>query len=172
MSNTKKKLYQPFFFNLSLLLLSDKMNIRYAQRKDAKQLAQHNVLLAKESENNIISYETTLQAVLTVLDDKNKGFILVAEENLKIIGQLMITYEWSDWSNKEIWWIQSVYVDKHYRKKGIFTALFNEIKKIAYEKNIDVIRLYVQSSNQQAIDTYSKLGMKQKTYIIYETTTT
>jgi ribosomal protein S18 acetylase RimI-like enzyme len=148
------------------------MNIRYAQRKDAEQLAQHNVLLAKESENKTISYQTTLKGVLSVLCDRSKGFILVAEENIKIIGQIMITYEWSDWSNKNIWWIQSVYVDKKNRRQKIFTALFNEIKKIASHKDIDVLRLYVESSNQQAKQTYLKLGMKQKKSLIYEASTT
>lgn len=146
------------------------MNIRYAQTKDAKQLASHNVLLAKESENKIISYETTLQAILTVLQEKNKGFILVAEHNSTILGQLMITYEWSDWSNKEIWWIQSVYVKKPYRKQKIYTALFTEVKKLASQHQIEIIRLYVQASNTQAQKAYTKLGMKQKNVFIYETT--
>ena len=73
------------------------MKIRNADIKDSKSIVENNLKLAKESENRIISYRTVLDGVRRVLSDGQKGFYLVAEENNEIIGQMMITYEWSDW---------------------------------------------------------------------------
>ena len=76
------------------------MLIRKAISKDAEKIARNNVLLAKESENTDIEYEKTLEGVKSLINDEMKGFYLVAEENGEIIGQVMVTYEWSDWRAK------------------------------------------------------------------------
>ncbi len=147
------------------------MNIRKAKLTDSKKIAEFNVLIAKESENLEISYETTAKALKKLIKEKNKGFYLVAKENNKIIGQLMITYEWSDWSNQDFWWIQSVYVDKKFRKKGVFKNLLKKVKELAKLENVSKIRLYVHKENKNAINVYNAVDMKKKDYIIYETTT-
>ena len=135
---------------------------------DAEQITKNNVLLAKESENLTIEDKTAFEGVKAVLSDEKKGFYLVAVENNKIIGQLMITFEWSDWHNKNIWWLQSVYVHKSWRRKGTFSTLFNDIMKKARENNVDVLRLYVFNENTKAIDTYNAIGMDKKNYSIYQ----
>jgi len=76
------------------------MLIRKAISKDAEKIARNNVLLAKESENTDIEYEKTLEGVKSLINDEMKGFYLVAEENGEVIGQVMVTYEWSDWRAK------------------------------------------------------------------------
>ena len=83
--------------------------------------------MAKETEEKILEKNVTREGVEAVLNNESKGFFLLAEENKgenEICGQLMITYEWSDWRNKNIWWIQSVFVDKNYRNKKVFSKLF------------------------------------------------
>ena len=135
---------------------------------DADQITKNNVLLAKESENLTIDYKTAFEGVKAVLSDKKKGFYLVAEENNNIIGQMMITFEWSDWHNKNIWWLQSVYVHKSWRRKGVFTKLFKAIKKNALKNNIEVLRLYVINGNIKAKETYIASGMQKKPYSIYQ----
>ena len=145
------------------------MKIKKANLKDAEKIANFNVLLAKESENLNISFNTTLKAVKELIINKNKGFYLLATKDEKIIGQLMITFEWSDWSNKDFWWIQSVYVDKDFRKKGVFKNLLTEVKKQAKKNNVSQIRLYVFKENKKAIKAYKSLNMKEKEYIIFET---
>ena len=144
------------------------MIIRKANINDAEVIAENNVKLAYESEGLKISYETTLEGVKSVLSDPTKGFYLVAEKDNEIIGELMITFEWSDWRSKNIWWIQSVYIDKRWRRKGIFRKLVEEIKKMAVENNVDLLRLYSYNKNERAISAYRKLGMKEKPYVIYE----
>ena len=144
------------------------MHINNAELSDAEAIAKNNVLLAKESENVEISYEKTLDGVKSVISDPSKGFYLVAKEDNYIIGQLMITFEWSDWHNKNMWWIQSVYVNKNYRKMGIFKKLLNRAKELAKENNVNVLKLYVHDKNHNAIKAYNKLKMKEKPYIIYQ----
>jgi len=144
------------------------LNIRIAELKDAEKIAKNNVYLAKESEDLDIDYKTTYKGVKAIISDKNKGFFIVTELNRKIIGELMVTYEWSDWRSKDFWWIQSVYVDKEHRKQGIFNKMKDFIIKLAKENNIDKVRLYVHNKNKDAINAYEKSNMKKDDYIIYK----
>jgi len=143
--------------------------IRKGEMRDAETLARYNVSMAKETENKELDFETVFQGVKAIMKDAHKGFYLVAEYKNEIIGQLMVTPEWSDWRNKQFLWIQSVYVPEKYRKKGIFSALFHHLKEIAYlKKNIAGLRLYVEVNNKIAITTYEDLGMTNPGYNMYE----
>ena len=143
------------------------MLIRKANINDAESIANHNILLAKESEGLEISKEEVLNGVKGILDDLGKGFYIVAEHDKKIIGELMITYEWSDWRGKNMWWIQSAYVKEDWRKKGVFRNLVEEIQILAKDNGIDIIRLYVHNHNKKAIKVYEKLGMTGN-YTVFE----
>lgn len=144
------------------------MQIRRGTKNDSSAIIKHNILLAKESEGEKLNPAIVKKGVETLFYHPEKGFYLVAEENDRIIGQLMITFEWSDWRNKDIWWIQSVYVEKEHRKKGVFTALFNEIKKHAQKQNVPLLRLYVHKHNINAQKVYEKHNMTKGTYLFYE----
>jgi ribosomal protein S18 acetylase RimI-like enzyme len=144
------------------------MKIRKANIGDLKIITNNNLLLAFESENKKLNYDLVYNGVKNLIDDDKKGFYLVVEHNKIIIGQLIITYEWSDWNNKTIWWIQSVYVDKSYRRMGVFKNLLNTIKKIAKGKNIINLKLYVHKDNKNAKKVYEKIGMKIESYNIYQ----
>ena len=144
------------------------MQIRKAVITDAEKIAKNNVLLAKESENINLSFETVFLAVKSIISDEIKGFYIVAEENNKIIGQTIITFEWSDWRNTTIWWIQSVYVQKQMRNKKFFSKIFECIKKQAKKENIQLLRLYVHKENNQAKKIYKKIGLKKQPYEIFQ----
>ena len=136
--------------------------------KDAAEISENNIKMAKETENINLTSHVALQAVRALISDPSKGFYLIVKKNNEIIGQLMITYEWSDWRNNTIWWIQSVFVKPLYRKHGIFVGLYNQIKKMAKEQDIELLRLYVHNQNDPAISVYKSIGMKQKAYTIFE----
>ncbi|MBN1861789.1 MAG: GNAT family N-acetyltransferase [Candidatus Thermoplasmatota archaeon] len=144
------------------------MNIRMASLPDARILTDQNIALAKESENIVLNPDIVLDGVKALLSDPHKGFYLVAEENKTIIGQLMITVEWSDWRNKPIWWVQSVYVQKEWRKKGVFTQLFRVVEQMACTQSVAFLRLYVHEHNTSAILTYEKTGWNQEPYTVYQ----
>ena len=93
----------------------------------------------------------------------------VCEIDGKVVGQIMYTYEWSDWRNGTFIWVQSVYVNKEYRGKGVFKALYNKVKEICDSNNEYVgIRLYVEKENYTAQKTYRSLGMEECNYFMYE----
>jgi GNAT superfamily N-acetyltransferase len=144
------------------------MKIRNAILKDSESISENNLLLAKESEDKNIDYMTVLEGVKKIVNDKHKGIYIVAEENNEIIGQIMITYEWSDWQNKNIWWLQSIYVHKFWRKKGVFKKLLKTIKEKAIENKVDTLRLYVYSNNINAKKVYSQVKMIKKSYDFYQ----
>ena len=77
--------------------------------------------------------------------DHSKGRYWVAEADGRIVGQLMVTYEWSDWRNGQIWWIQSVYVHGDYRRSGVFSALYRRVEALAkQDPRVCGLRLYVE----------------------------
>lgn len=144
------------------------MLIRRAKSSDTEILASHNVLLAQESEQYTMMYDTTLAGVFSVLTDPSKGFYVVALENERIVGQLMITFEWSDWRNQQIWWIQSVYVKIGFRRHRVFHNMFKYIEAEAKKAGVSLIRLYVHGSNVDACQVYDTLGMLPAPYTMYE----
>jgi GNAT superfamily N-acetyltransferase len=143
------------------------MKIRTAKIGDAEAITTQNISLAKESENIILKPETALAGVKALLSDKKKGFYLVAEENDTIVGQLMITVEWSDWRNKPIWWVQSVYVQKEWRKKGVFTQLLDYIRQKARKQGVAFLRLYAHKNNRSALLVYEKVGWRREPYVFH-----
>jgi ribosomal protein S18 acetylase RimI-like enzyme len=146
--------------------------IRKAKIEDLEGIVNFNIQMAKETEGKIIEGKIVLEGVKAVLNNSLKGFYLLAEENngAKIlVGQLMVTFEWSDWRNKNIWWIQSVYVDEKHRNKKVFSQLFRTVSKMASsEKDVGGLRLYVEKHNYNAKKVYESLGMKKTPYEIYE----
>lgn len=142
--------------------------IRTAKKGDEESIALHNCLMAVETENKKLDQETVFKGVKAVIEDPAKGFYLVAETGGKVIGNLMITYEWSDWRNSSIWWIQSVYVQKEHRGKNIYKRLYLHVLSEAEKNRVSTIRLYVEKQNHSAKMVYEKLGMKQGIYDFYE----
>lgn len=144
------------------------MKIRNARLSDAETIAKQNILLAQESEKIILKYDIVLAGVQALLSDNNKGFYIVAEEKGHVIGQMMITFEWSDWRNSTIWWVQSVYVQKQWRKKGVFVKLLQYVQDQARINQVHILRLYVHEHNTAAQKVYQKTGMEKQPYIFYQ----
>jgi ribosomal protein S18 acetylase RimI-like enzyme len=145
------------------------IHIRPATPADATTIIEFNAAIAKETENIDLNRERLQRGVNALLTDPFKGIYYVAEVDGKVVGQLMITYEWSDWRNGFFWWIQSVYTDKAYRRMGIFKALYKHVEKIAHSsKDMCGLRLYVEEHNKHAQKTYESLGMKFTKYQIMD----
>lgn len=143
--------------------------IRIANLKDERSIIEYNIALAKETEDFDLDLETVSKGVKAILNDSNKGHYYVYEEKGGILGQLLVTFEWSDWRNANFWWIQSVYVNKSHRQKGVFQALFEHVKQeAAKQKSVCGLRLYVEKNNQVAKKTYTKLGMYETYYNMFE----
>jgi GNAT superfamily N-acetyltransferase len=145
------------------------IHIRPATASDAARIADFNALMAKETENIELNRERLRKGVEALFADPSKGVYYLAEADGKVIGQLMITYEWSDWRNATFWWIQSVYIHTEYRKKGIFRSLYQHVKTSAEERgDVCGLRLYVEKTNTHAQQTYEALGMHSSHYQLME----
>lgn len=145
------------------------LTIRRATQEDESVLVAFNAALAWETEHKRLRSEVLLAGVRAVFVDSARGFYTVAEEAAEIVGQMMVTYEWSDWRNGWFWWVQSVYVREDARRKGVFRSLYEEVQCQAIaDPTVIGLRLYVESDNLRAQSTYRALGMSQTTYGLME----
>ncbi len=149
--------------------MNDKITIRTAVEKDADAMIEFNQAMALETEGKQLEPEKIEKGVRAVFQDDKKGFYVVAENSEgKIIGGLMITYEWSDWRNGWFWWIQSVYILPEGRGKRIYSRLYDFVKaKAEKEGNICGFRLYVDIDNKHAQKVYEAVGMYASRYLMF-----
>ena len=145
------------------------IRIREAVLADGTAIAGFNMQLARESEGLELDAARVQAGVAAILKDRAKGSYYVAEAAGAVVGQTMITYEWSDWRNGNIWWIQSVYVKPEFRRAGVFRALFDHLRSLAQaQPEVCSIRLYVHADNTRACQSYERLGMTRTHYQVYE----
>ncbi len=144
------------------------ITIRRATPRDAAAIVEFNSLMAEETEHRSLDRKILTKGVRAILTDAEKGLYFLVTNGGEVVGQLMITYEWSDWRNGNFWWIQSVYVKKEYRQQGVFRALYEHVENLAKKKGVCGLRLYVERNNTRAQATYEKLGMKRSVYDMFE----
>jgi GNAT superfamily N-acetyltransferase len=126
--------------------------------------------LAEETENLLLDLARLMAGVEALLRDPKKGRYFVAEVDGAFVGQVMITYEWSDWRNGNFWWLQSVFVCPPFRGRGVFRALFRHVQELAAkEERVCGIRLYMHADNARARRCYESLGLKQTKYLVFGT---
>ena len=152
-----------------IFYLDNPIIIRKATYLDISNIVGFNNAMALETEGKTLDYITLKQGVSEILSDPLKGFYLIAVFSGTVVGQLMITSEWSDWRNGYFWWIQSVYIKQDHRKRGVYRALNEEVLSLAKNNgNICGIRLYVDRDNTIAQKVYHNLGMSTSNYDMYE----
>ena len=145
------------------------LTVRRAVVDDTESIAVFNERMAWETERLTLEAQRLRQGVREVLSNPAKGFYLVAEAGGALAGQLLITFEWSDWRNGAFWWIQSVYVGEAFRRTGVFRALFAEVERLAsLDPGVCGLRLYVEQDNERAQHTYRSLGMTTTRYRVME----
>lgn len=145
------------------------ITLREATPDDTETIAGFNSAMARETEDKVLDTERLNAGVAALLEDERKGRYWVAESDGRVIGQIMVTYEWSDWRNATIWWIQSVYVHPEHRRRGVFSALYRHVEDIARRSDSACgLRLYVETGNRRAQETYTSLGMSKDSYLVME----
>ena len=147
--------------------MGDDIRIRTAKKKDAAIISEHQILMAKETENTTLDGDVVLSGVEHLIEQPEYGFYIVAETIEGVIGSILITYEWSDWHDGLYWWIQSVFVDKEFRRRGVYSQMYQYTKNLAEKEGIKAIQLYVFEKNISAQKTYESLGMELTPYKMY-----
>jgi GNAT superfamily N-acetyltransferase len=145
------------------------LTIRPATAADEAVLVAFNAAIAWETEHKRLDPPTLAAGVRAVLADPGRGFYTVAERGGEVVGQMMVTFEWSDWRNGWFWWIQSVYVREDARRGGVFRALYRAIaERAAADPAVIGLRLYFERDNARAQETYRALGMSDTSYGMME----
>jgi GNAT superfamily N-acetyltransferase len=146
------------------------LSVREARPGDAEVIARYNAAMAKETEGKALDPGCVGTGVAALFDNPSLGQYWVVEADGQVIGQVMVTYEWSDWRNGMIWWIQSVYVRPESRRKGVFSGLYRHVESLAEAApGVIGLRLYVEGNNVRAQQTYTALGMVKPGYLVMET---
>ena len=145
------------------------ISIRDATPADAETIAEYNSCLSEETEDGPLDRNLIVPGVEAVLADCTKGRYWLAESDGRPVGQIMVTYEWSDWRNGMLWWIQSVYVHADFRRQGVFATLYGHVESLARQAgNVAGIRLYVEKDNERAQETYRNMGMTMTGYKVMQ----
>lgn len=145
------------------------ITVRPATPADVAFLADGNARMALETENLHLDPARLRAGVAAVFDDPARGFYLIGEADGVPAGQMMITFEWSDWRNGVFWWIQSVYTLPEFRGQGVFSALYREVESMARQRGgVCGLRLYVEAHNHRAQATYRRCGMSETVYRMFE----
>ena len=142
--------------------------VREARIDDAETIVEFNARMAMETEGHSPEAKTLAAGVRAALTDARKARYFVAEIEGRVAAQLMVTLEWSDWRNGDLWWIQSVYVHPEYRRRGAFAALYRHVTARARDAGAVGMRLYVEKENAAAQKAYARLGMTMTHYLVME----
>jgi GNAT superfamily N-acetyltransferase len=153
--------------------LSHQLTVRPAIQDDVDSLVAFSAAMAWETEQRRLDEARLREGTLSLLCTPSLGFFMVAEvretERPRLVGQLMITYEWSDWRNGVFWWIQSVYVDPAWRRRGVFRRMHDAVVLQAKaDPKVCGIRLYVEQENHTAAAVYKRVGLARSAYQVYE----
>lgn len=145
------------------------IELRSAGPDDLDRIVLFNRAMARETEGRDLDRSVLRAGVEALLEDPERGTYYLAErDGEEVVGQLLVTTEWSDWRNAPIWWIQSVYVSREARREGVYRALHAHVRDRARAAGAAGLRLYVDRDNRPARETYSRLGMRRSHYVMYE----
>jgi len=145
------------------------LKIRLAKIDDSHTIAGFQLKMAIETENLKLDNETVQKGVKAVFEKPELGQYFIADTDGKIIASMLTTFEWSDWRNAQVWWLQSVYVLPEFRQQGIFKKMYEFVKILAdMNENVGGIRLYVDKTNVRAQEVYKAVGMNGEHYQVFE----
>ena len=146
--------------------------IRPATPEDVDVLVRFSAAMARETEGRRLNAVRLREGTRAVLNSPARGFYIVAEVTdrpPRVVGQLLVTFEWSDWRNAAFWWIQSVYVDPAWRRRGGSRKMHHAILEQAKSRgDVCGVRLYVERENKTAKTVYTKVGLETSSYHVFE----
>lgn len=148
--------------------MTTEFRIQTANASHIDVITDFNCRLALETEDRVLNRETVREGVRRGLElqPEVQYFLVLAAE--AVVGQIMVTREWSDWRNGWIWWLQSLYVPADFRRQGIFRLLLNHVKSAALAQSAACIRLYVERDNKSAIEAYHRQKFRDAGYQVME----
>lgn len=154
---------------------ADHLLVRPATLEDLETLTEFSAAMALETEQRTLDRTRLRLGTQAVIDQPERGQYFVADlrqesqADTVTVGQLLITYEWSDWRNARFWWIQSVYVHPAWRRQGVYRRMHGAIVEAAKQRHdICGLRLYVERSNTVAQSVYKTMKLVRTPYEMWE----
>ena len=149
--------------------MTDALRIRSGEATDAAAIVDFQLRMARETEALELDRATLGRGVAAVFADPAKGAYWIAERGGLAVGCLLTTFEWSDWRDGVVLWIQSVYVVPEERGRGVYRALYEQVRRqVEASEALKGIRLYVDKRNAAAQRVYERLGMTREHYDLFE----
>jgi GNAT superfamily N-acetyltransferase len=160
--------------------------VRPAAASDVPTITAFNIAMALETEELALDAGTVAAGVSAAVGDPARALYFVALPSpspspatfaaspspsvspATVAACCMVTFEWSDWRNSTVWWLQSVYCDPAHRGQGAFRALWEAVEGGARAAGAAGLRLYAEDSNESAHAVYRRLGMKDDHYRVFE----
>lgn len=135
-------------YESAIKIISQVQNMHVEWRPDIYKY--NNNLIAKEDFEKIVETNT---------------FFVAENENEKIVGVLEIAFrhiETPAHVTRDIIFIDTMAVDEKYRGLGVGHKMFEFLKVMKVEKNMDGIELQVNAKNRAAYEMYQKYGFTEK----------
>ena len=137
--------------------MCEKLNFRYAERKDTplilqfiKDLADYEKML-----DEVVADEATLEEWIF---DKQKAEVIFAMENSKEIGFALFFHNFSTFLGRAGIYLEDLYVQPEYRGKGYGKAILKKLASIAVERKCGRLEWWCLDWNKPSIDFYLSLG--------------
>lgn len=77
--------------------------IREARPDDIDTIVDFNIRIARETEDKVLDRATVAKGVEILLREPVRGRFWIAEAENRPVGQIMVTFEWSDWLAADFW---------------------------------------------------------------------
>jgi ribosomal protein S18 acetylase RimI-like enzyme len=92
--------------------------------------------------------------------EQPRFFLLVAEADKRLVGLGLYFFNYSTWASTNGLYLEDLYVEPEFRRRGVARALVRQLARIAAENGCGRFQWLVLRSNQGAIRFYESLGAK------------
>ena len=132
--------------------------IRYATKDDIPRIHQLIKDLAEYEKAPLEAKATFQQIEETIFGENPVAYCHVAEDNGLVVGISIWFLNYSTWVGKPGIYLEDLYIDPAYRRKGYGFAFLKELGKICLERGYERLQWWVLDWNQPSIDFYKSLG--------------
>lgn len=137
--------------------MTEKLAFRNAERKDTPLILQFIKKLAEYEKmaDEVVADEETLEKWIF---DNQKAEVIFALEDGNEIGFALFFHNFSTFLGRAGIYLEDLYVEPEYRKKGYGKALLKKLASIAVERGCGRLEWWCLDWNKPSIDFYLSLG--------------
>lgn len=138
------------------------IEIRQATAGDLETIVDMVASITWETEGREQDKGRLIKSTTQLFENPAKGFCLVADAGGQVVGIVVVTYLWSYYRSGTTWWLDAVYVDADWRRRGVFSLLYDRVLQSARSSADSIgIGLRVVHDNHVAKAAYSRKGMSE-----------